>query len=138
MTVVGVGLTKIETSRKKMESGKIDIRNNIIIKSVGFEELKFAGLPHKVLKLSFLFECKYTPELGKIKIEGDVLWTDNEDKIKELKKEWDKTKKLPSELAQPVLNAALEKTNITALNLSQYMGLPSPVPLPKVTPGKGK
>jgi len=92
----------------------------------------------KGLKFTFAFNCNYEPDLGKIEVEGQVLFVDEEKKIKEIKKSWDKDKRVPMEVMEQIVNAALHKGNIQAIKISEEVNLPSPLPLPKVQSSSGK
>jgi len=132
MAIVGVNITKISAERKEGKGGKINIGNNISIKDVETKELSLGKTKQKGLKFNFLFDCNYEPDLGKINFEGNVVFMDNEDKVKAVKEEWEKNKKVTREMMEPILNAALNKCNIEAIKISQDLGLPSPVPMPRL------
>ena len=84
------------------------------------------------MKFTFTFNCAYEPGLGKIDVEGQVLFVEVEAKINEIKEGWDKDKKIPADVMEQIVNAALHKGNIQAIKISEDISLPSPLPLPKV------
>ena len=131
MTIVKINLSKVCANRSlDARGGQIGINSNVSIKEV--EDLQF-NIPGKAgLKFNFSFTCKYTPDLGSIEVEGQVFYTGEEAKVKEVKELWDKEKKVSAEVMQQVINAALHKGNIQAIKISEEVGLPSPLPLPKV------
>ena len=118
------------------KGGQIKINNNVSVKNV--EEMSFAVEGKKGLKFTFSFNCNYEPNLGKIDVEGQVLFVEDEAKIKEIKDTWDKDKKIPMDIMEQVVNAALHKGNIQAIKISEEVSLPSPLPLPKVQAGSAK
>jgi hypothetical protein len=131
MTIVKINLHKVNAERNlEAKGGQIKINNNVSIKNV--EELSFAAEGKKGLKFTFSFNCVYEPELGKIDVEGQVLYVEDEAKIKEIKEGWDKNKKIPNDVMEQIVNAALHKGNIQAIKVSEEVSLPSPLPLPKV------
>ncbi|HLC75300.1 MAG TPA: hypothetical protein VJH88_05615 [Candidatus Nanoarchaeia archaeon] len=133
MTIVGVHLTKITAARNvKSAAQKVGINNNISIKNVEPHDFALGKATQQGLKFSFVFNCIYTPDLGTIDFEGDVLFLGEEEETEKVKKEWEANKKLPADFAEPILNAALMRSNIQAIKLSTDMGLPSPVPLPRI------
>jgi hypothetical protein len=133
MTIVKINLHKVHADRMlEAKGGQIKINNNVSITNV--EEMSFAAEGKKGLKFTFAFNCSYEPELGKIDVEGQVLFVDEEAKVKEIKTSWDKDKKLPPEVMEQIVNAALHKVNIQAIKVSEEVSLPSPLPLPKVKP----
>lgn len=131
MTIVKINLHKINAERNiESKGGQIQINNNVSIKNV--EDIPFQVDGKKGLKFTFNFNCNYQPDLGKIEVSGQVLYVDGEEAIKEVKKNWDKDKKIPMTIMEQIVNAALHKGNIQAIKISEDINLPSPLPLPKV------
>ena len=85
---------------------------------------------------TFGFVSKYEPKIAEINIEGNVILLLDTKKGEEVLNSWKKDKKIPKEVMGSILNTALTKSNIQALILSQEMGLPAPIPLPKVKIGE--
>ncbi len=131
MTIVKINLHKVSAERKLgAKAGQIKINNNVSIKNL--EDLQFK-IPGKAgLKFTFAFNCKYEPDLGSIDVEGQVFYTDDEAKVKKVKDDWEKEKKIPVKIMEKVVNASLHKGNIQAIKISEEVGLPSPLPLPKM------
>jgi hypothetical protein len=137
MTIVKINLHKVHAERDlDAKGGQIKINNNVSVKNV--EEMSFAVEGKKGLKFTFAFNCNYEPNLGKIEVEGQVLFVEDEAKVKEIKDTWDKDKKIPMDIMEQIVNAALHKGNIQAIKISEEVSLPSPLPLPKVQSGSGK
>lgn len=132
MVIIGFNFTKMNIERKIAASGKISISNNVGIKRVEEHKLSLGPGKDSALKFIFEFTSTYKPEIGIIELVGEVVYMDEDKKVKELLKSWSKDKKLPKEVMSDVLNNILVKCNIQALILSQYMNLPPPIPLPKV------
>ncbi|MBW2966793.1 hypothetical protein KY342_06850 [Candidatus Woesearchaeota archaeon] len=131
MTIIGSGFTKINVEKKAPVKGKININNNASIKAV--EEYPLPGKSNqKGLRFTFEFFSKYEPKIGEINIEGNVILLLEAKKGEEVLANWKKDKKLPKEVMTPVLNTALTNCNIQALILSKDVGLPPPIPLPKL------
>lgn len=131
MTIVKINLHKVNAERNlEASAGQIKINNNVSIKNV--EDLAFDMEGKKGLKFTFTFNCSYEPELGKIDVEGQILYVDTAAKIMEAKKSWDESKRIPIDIMEQVVNAALHKGNIQAIKISEEVSLPSPLPLPKV------
>jgi len=132
MTVISFKFTKICAERKEGAKGNINIANNISVKDVKGIDLKLGSKSERALKFGFEFEAKYEPEIGNIKLNGDVVWLGKTDKVKEIEKEWAKNKKIAKEVMEDIMGSILNKCNIEALIMSREMNLPPPVPLPKV------
>ncbi len=138
MAIVGFSFTKMTVERKSFVKGKINIANNISVKDVSETELSLGKGKEPALKMVFEFSSKYNPDIGEINIIGELLDLEEEKKSKDIVKEWKKTKKLPSDLMNPILNHILNKCNIQALILSRDLNLPPPIPMPRINPTDGK
>ncbi len=131
MPIVKVNIHKVRAERSlKAKGGQVKINNNVSLNDV--EEMDFAVQGKKGLKFTFEFSCNYEPNLGSINVAGQVLFVEEEAKIKEVKDSWDKDKKIPMDVMEGIINAALHKGNIQAIKISEEINLPSPLPLPKV------
>lgn len=128
MTIVSFVFTKLLAERGAPYRGKISINNNVAITSL--EEAKLPGTSN-ALKFKFKFTTSYEPSVGNILIEGELLYLAGSN-AEEIVKEWKESKKLKSEIGNQVLNAILSKVNVEALLLSKEVGLPPPIPLPRI------
>ena len=138
MTIVGLNFTKIEAEKKEFVKGKININNNVTIDKVEEKKLSLATEKQKIIAFTFEFISKYDPDVGAIKITGDVLYMESANRVKEILDGWKKDKKLPKEIMATILNSVLTKCNIQALILSEQINLPPPIPLPKLQVGQKK
>ena len=137
MTIVKISLHKVHADRNlSAKGGQIGINNNVSLKDV--EDMNFAAEGRKGLRFTFSFTCSYEPNVGKIEVEGQVLYVEDAKKIDDIKKGWTKNKVVPIEVMEQIVNAALHKGNIQAIKISEEVSLPSPLPLPKVKPNSGK
>jgi len=125
MVVVGINFTDISAKKEKTASGKISVNNNIVIKNV-----EKAGKEKELIKVDFSASTKYEPGVGEIMISGYLLWLPTGKK--DIAKEWKEKKKLPKEVAEPVLNAIINRATIESLLLAKEVGLPSPIKLPRL------
>ena len=132
MSIISFNFTKINAERKEGAKGKISIANNVGIKDVKSFELKLGKNKEKALKLEFLFEAKYDPNIGNISLGGEIVYMGTADKVKEIETEWKKNKKLPHDVVEEVMGNILSNCNIEALIMSREINLPAPIPLPKV------
>ena len=130
--IVGFGFTKLSAEKIQSVKGKIDINNNVSIKSVEEADLSLGKEKKNVAKFKFESVSKYEPAMGQIMFEGEILYHEDPKKVKDIISGWKKDKTLPKELMTVLLNTILSKCNIQALILSQEVNLPSPIPLPKV------
>ncbi|HJX06037.1 MAG TPA: hypothetical protein VJ461_04950 [Candidatus Nanoarchaeia archaeon] len=137
MTVIGFSFTKMLVEKTNPVKGKVSINNNVGIKEL--EETKLnINTNKKALKLNFEFSSVYEPNIGKILLEGEVIYLIDKERAEDVVKNWKKNKKIEQEMMTNVLNQVLTKCNIQALILSKDMNLPPPIPLPKVGGEKAK
>ncbi|MFP4423782.1 MAG: hypothetical protein ACLFP2_00970 [Candidatus Woesearchaeota archaeon] len=132
MTIVGFNFTKIHVERKTQATGKVNITNNVSIKSVEESSLSLGPNKQTGLRFSFEFVTKYEPGIGEIILNGDVLTIENEETHKLILNEWKQEEKVNKQTMTKILNHVLKKANLEALILSREINLPSPIPLPKV------
>ena len=132
MVVVGFNFTKINVEKKDNIKGKVNIANNVSIKSIEKADLSLGKAKQDGVKFIFEFTTDYEPDIANILLVGDVLFIDDEKKVKNILDEWKKTKKAPEDVMNQVLNTILSKCNVQALILSRDVNLPPPIPLPKV------
>ncbi|HIH38580.1 TPA: hypothetical protein HA245_06575 [Candidatus Woesearchaeota archaeon] len=132
MTIVGFGFTTIHVEKKGNPKGKVDISNNVRILSIQKKDMSWSRDDQEGLVFAFEFISGYEPNMGIIKLEGEVLYLIDKAKAKKVIDEWAKDKKISPEITENVLNTVLTKCNIEALILSQQINLPPPIPLPKV------
>ena len=132
MTVISFNFTKINAEKSKGIKGKLNISNNVSIKAVNSFDLKLGKNKEKALRFDFKFESVYDPKIGNIEILGEIVYLGKEDKLKEAEKQWKKDKKIPKDIVESIMSNILSNCNIEALLMSKEIGLPPPIPLPKV------
>lgn len=132
MTIVGLNFTKMHAEKKDMYSGKVNISNNVNIKNIDSADLSLGTLKQGGLRIDFLFETKYEPNVGEIILEGNVLYMIESKKATDIITAWKKDKAVPKDIMANVINAVLQRCNIEALIMSKEINLPPPIPLPKV------
>lgn len=117
---------KIDVYRKEMmenpvriarRDGRIEVKN---VRKVGNR-----------IVIDCLYEVSYKDEKGeeyaKISIEGEIV---SDEEI--LLKEWEKDKALTAMNTERILNFFMEEAQIQALNLSKWVGIPTPFNLPRI------
>lgn len=134
--IIGFNFGKIEVKRTPSVKGKINIKNNVKIDNVETSDLYLGKAKEGGLRFAFTFETKYEPDAGLIKLEGDVLALEDTEKAESIVKEWKKNKKLDNEIMTLIINNILTRCYTQAIFLSREVGLPLPVPLPRLQPKK--
>lgn len=133
MSIVGFNFSKIHAEKNEGVRGKINIRNNITVKDVSSQELAFGGNDSKGLRIGFEYVSDYEPKLGRITIESNVISMLPAKNVEGIVSGWKKTKELPDELMRSMFGFVMRKSSVKAINLAEDLGLPSPVPMPRVS-----
>jgi len=132
MAIVGFNFTKILVEKKTGIKGKVDIKNNVSVKSVESTDLSLGTSKDKALKFGFEFTSEYTPVIGHIMLTGELLYMSDSSSQDEILKNWKKNKSVPKDTMNEILNIILMRCNVEALILSRDVNLPPPIPLPKI------
>lgn len=131
MAIVGFTFTKILGEKSAGAHGKININNNVALTDV--QEAKLGMAQGKTgLRIHFQFTSKFQPSIGVLLLEGDLLLLEDAKLAADVLKEWGASKTLPKQMMGGVLNHILERTNVQALIVARDLGLPAPIPMPKV------
>ena len=116
----------IEARRLSFASVPVDINNNSTVVSVSEDEGN--------LKVSFIFTANYEPNVGIIRVEGDLIVKDSKENIKKALEEWKNSgnKNLPEIFAESIHNTILSNCIVEATVLSRDVQLPAPIPTPRI------
>ena len=122
--------TSLDARRLSTTKGQVNINNNSTITSVTESESR--------INVGFVFSCNYEPNIGIVRIEGDLSVEDSRENIEDAIKEWrsSEQKKLPKEMAEKVHNAILSNCIVEASLLARDVKLPAPIPMPHVSINK--
>ena len=130
--IVGFNFTKIFVEKKAALKGKVDIKNNVTVTTVESADLSIGATKEKAVKFTFEFTSTYSPAVGQILFNGEVLFMSEPAKREEILKGWKKDKQIPKDTMNDILNTILMRCNVEALLLSRDVNLPPPIPMPKV------
>lgn len=133
MGIIGFSFSKFDCERKPADlKGGIEIKHNITIRNVEKSVLNVGTNKNEVLKIFFKFDVSYGADVGKILVEGDVIYADTKEIVAEAEKQWKADKKLNNQISEVVFKFVYGKSTIKVLDLADSLGLPSPIPLPKI------
>ena len=82
--------------------------------------------------IGFQYTASYGP-VGMIKLEGSLLF--ESDDAKKISSEWNKTRKMPNQIASHIHTAVMHACVPEAVSIAKDLGLPPPIPLPQVRLG---
>jgi len=119
--------TEIGAKRFSEAKGRINVNNNSTITSVDLVDDK--------VSIEFLFISSYEPNVGEIRIKGNISLSDSKENIERTVKEWEESgqKNLPADMAEDVHNAIISNCVIETVILAREIQLPSPMPVPKIS-----
>ena len=127
--IASINISNIFASNKfnlQKPAKKIEIGNSLSIKKI--EENK----ENKISIVSFEFKITYKIEkevFGNVDFTGALLWKEKNDDG-EIKKKWEKDKKLPEKYSFIIMNSILRKCIISAIDITQQVNLPPPINIP--------
>lgn len=130
--IVGFNFTKMAVEKKKPIKGKVNIANNMKITNVESQDLSLGKSKEAGIRYTFEFSAKYEPGMAEISFSGEILDLQEEKTAKALIDSWKKDKKIDPKVMDVLLRTIFARCNLKAIVLSQEVGLPSPVPLPKL------
>ena len=131
MAILNFGFTKIHVEKNKKPTKQVNVKSGLNIKDVK-ESSVVKGSKQRAFSIQFAFEAVYQPSVGKIDLEGELLYLADEKLASEIEQTWSEKKTLPKELALTVFNKILHHCNVEALILSKEINLPAPIQLPKI------
>lgn len=138
MALVGFHFKKMSAEKKKAATGKVNVKNNIVITKLQEAKLNMGASNQAGIEFSFDFNVNYEPDIGNIVLQGAVVYMGSQEKVKEVLAKWTKEKKLTPDIVEQVYNHILHKANVQALILGRDMQLPAHIQLPRVTGGEKK
>ncbi|MBU5688116.1 MAG: hypothetical protein KQA41_01200 [Candidatus Aenigmarchaeota archaeon] len=135
MPIVGFYLKNLNAFRKNQPKDRIDINTTVNILNI---EKTSIGIKNKesALDVSFEFFTKYEPNVGEIRLEGNVMYIGN--KVNDALKLWKKEKRVLPEVDVEIKNFLFRKCMTIEINLAENMSLPPPIMFPTVMIKRGE
>ena len=121
------------TAKIDKKVDKIDINSTVKIKSVKERKMNITGVDsekNSILGVDFEFMIKYSPDIGNININGEVIYKGTVNK--KILDSWKKDKKLPIDVDIEIKNFLLRKCLLCAIHISEEMQLPPPISVPRI------
>ncbi len=136
MTIAGFTFTRMLVEKKAQGRGSIDISTNISV--ISAEEIDFVmgASKQKGIKVTFDYRDTYTPDIGTVIINGEILYLSDQKRHDELLKLWKKDKKFPDDVMAEFYDIVSVRSTVQAIQLTSAVGMPPPIPLPRFRAGK--
>ena len=129
MPIIGMKLDSIEGKRGKLPpKGEIKVNSTPRITLV--RQIDLPSISKKALALNFDFVTAYSPDIGEVKIAGEVLFTS--EKNAQILKHWQSKKALPEDVNIEVLNHLFRQCLLKVANIADDLQLPPPLAMPRV------
>lgn len=129
MAVIGFKFDTIHIEKKAVPSGEINISNNVKLTEISEAKINVGG-EHKALKVDFEYTVNYKPDIGDLKLTGNLVYMDDKAKQDSVLKAWKEKKVLDNKFSLSVTNKIMAKCNIKAIELCSEVNLPSHISLP--------
>ena len=133
MALIGFRFNKMNVEKSKPITGKINIKNNIIITKVQEAKVNLGNSKQAGVEFSFEFNVDYEPDVAKILLDGAVVYMGSVEQVKDILDQWTKEKKMHKDIIEELYNHLLHKCNVQSLILARDMQLPAHIQLPKVS-----
>ena len=144
MPIIKTQFREISAVRNIIEAEKIGSasRNS----NISIREVKEITSSKKTDKSSLMFIYEYSVDyplqsggkLGSVRIVGEIFYVEDTKKAKNILDGWKKDKKIEEDVLALILNVGLSEANIEAIYQSHKVGLPSPIPMPRLKPAGKK
>ncbi|MEM7815773.1 MAG: hypothetical protein QXN71_01495 [Candidatus Aenigmatarchaeota archaeon] len=131
MPIIGMKLDSLEGKREK-NAPKGEIKVNSTPRIVSVKQIDLPAIGKKVISLNFEFVTTYSPDIGQVKINGELLYT-GENNLKIIK-QWQSKKMLPENVNIEVLNHLFRSCLLKVANIADDLQLPPPLAMPRVAP----
>ncbi len=133
--ILGENLYKITVERGVLQRG-MKIRNTPEILDVKKASVGVGTESKPVALIKFSFKSQYGENSGKIEIEGELYYMDDEKVLDQLEKEWKADKEIKNDnIRIPLMNRVLETAFLKAVIFSEQVKLPPPIMMPRIEPG---
>lgn len=101
--------------------------------NIGINDVKVKG---SMLTIKYTYTANYEEGVGHLKIDGEIYA--EEDKAKDIVKEWEDTKNLPKDFAEIVLNTVNYTCGTNGTLVVRTVNLSPPMIPPRIALAKGK
>jgi hypothetical protein len=133
--ILGENLYKITVERGVLQRG-MKIRNTPEILEVKKASVGVGTESKPVAVVKFNFKTLYGENSGKVEIEGELYYMDDEKVLDQLDKEWKADKAIKNDNTRVLLmNRILETAFLKAIIFSEQVKLPPPILMPRIEAG---
>ncbi|MDY6768509.1 MAG: hypothetical protein SVW02_00160 [Candidatus Nanohaloarchaea archaeon] len=131
--IVGFSIGSIDAEKMDMKGGETNINYSSSITDV--EEAEVSSIDDDIARISFDFGLVYQQggdEVADMSFTGDVLWQGDDGLVDA----WEEDESIDDDVAAAITNHIYRKCLTRAVGMADALELPSPVPMPRVTPNQ--
>ncbi|MDK2869667.1 MAG: hypothetical protein PWP39_902 [Pyrococcus sp.] len=133
MAILGHNIIRIEFEKNPIPGGQVEVSLNPKIEELRLGEINLPNGKVKGIEVELTYNITYSPEVGKGTIKMIVFYLPrNREDVDKILDNWENEKKLPGELVAEVVNFANNLLIPFAMMITKEMGMPSPIPIPRV------
>jgi len=127
--MISISYKSLEARRFGIVNQPVNINNNSTLTNVSADG--------ETLQICFVFSCNYEPNIGVIRIEGEMNIKESKEMVEKALTSWkdSQQKNVPNEIAERVHNSILSNCIVEATVLARDINLPVPLPTPHVSLG---
>ena len=130
--IVNFTLDKIAISKTAPVKGSIEAKNSIKFLDIAESPIPEGINDQSLIKFKFEYKIMYLPDIATTELVGHIHFMTNKTTRDKILEAWDKESKLDQELSRQLVNYVFTKCGVKALSLSQQVGLPPHINLPKI------
>ena len=129
MTIIGLRIRSLEARREKAQPSA-QIKVNSVPRITDVTETSMPMMKQKALSVGFEFVTEYDPNIGSIRMSGDIIYL-AENSVQILRK-WKSKKELPEAMRIEILNHLFRACLVKIANMADDLQLPPPIGIPRV------
>ncbi|MDP3916731.1 MAG: hypothetical protein Q8Q42_00395 [Nanoarchaeota archaeon] len=130
--IVNFTLDKISIEKTGISKGTIEAKNSIKFLDVAESTLPETMKDQHLIKFKFQYKISYLPNIATTEIIGHIHFMSDKQTKDKILKAWDKESKIDQSLSRDLVNYLFQRCSVMALSLSQQVGLPPHIALPKI------
>ncbi|MBT3866214.1 hypothetical protein HOF78_03915 [Candidatus Woesearchaeota archaeon] len=130
--IIHFTMDKISVDKTGPIKGKIEAKNSIKFLDIAEHPTPDGINGQALIKFKFTYKVDYLPNVAKTEIVGQIHFLTDKPTKDNILEDWDKHSKIDPSLSGQLVNYIFSKCGVMALSLSQQVGLPPHISLPRI------
>lgn len=123
MKLLGFNFTKFDVEKFSNNKEGVKINREIEIPNIKESNPGMVNVEGKVLSIEFKDILNYKPDFAKIRIDGKMVVSVDEETGKDVLEKWE-SGSIPNEFRTKVINGFIKKTDLKALQFEEELSIP--------------